>query len=107
MLSSSSSPLRASVHGGTQFLIVAPSGQTMANCWTWWELLAPELPEGAAAAWQSSSAPCRTTAAGPSFFLHDAHSGKSRAAQPSLQVLILPPEQSSAGSSQPAFPEPL
>jgi hypothetical protein len=69
--------------------------------------LASEFPEGLVAAWQRSSAPCRTAAAGPSFLLHDAHSGKSNFAQPSLQVLIVPPEQSSVGSSQPALAEPL
>ena len=85
-----------------------PSGQILINCWTLWApppLLASEFPE--VAAWQSSSAGSMTAAAGPSFLLHDAHSGKSKFAQPLLQVLILPPEQSSVGSSQPAFAEPL
>ena len=105
MFKSSSSPFSSAVHGGTQFLILAPSSQTIANCWTWWAAppeLPPVAPPGVSAALHKSIAPSSTAAAGPSFLLHAAHRGKIKSAQPLLQVLILPLLQSSVGSSQPA-----
>ena len=90
MFKSNSSPFSAAVHGGTQFVALSPSSQTIANCWTWCAPPPGLAAAEASAAWHKSIAPASTAAAGPSFLLHAAHSGNIRSAQPLLPELIIP-----------------